>query len=297
MRLVTVVVAALLAAGCAGTRTPRSLPSLCETERTGPGEPDAAEWIRLILRGVDPETRRVTSPAIDCSGAQVRWEGPALACQDGTLARTALPDRPLAVEDVVTGPAGPGLRLVWIVTGRYASGEAVGPVALVDEGGRTLRVVALGALRAYPRAARLRLEQLGRQTVMVAEGESCGAQDQASCLRAARLLPLSGARLVPTPVTRAEGGCLAPAWLELARREVRRTEGRWEQVELGSQLIFSPAGLEIEELVAVGELPSREAVRPSRLLHRAQGTRTVRWQDGRLVGDGEPLWLKLAGRP
>jgi hypothetical protein len=290
--------AAILATGCARVQDPLDLPALCEQERGGArGDPGAAAWVRLLLRGVDPETRRVTSPALDCTGGQVRWEGPALTCEDGVLARTALPERALTADDVIAAPAGRDLRLVWIVTGRFASGEALGPVALVEEGAVTLRVLAVGALRAFPKEVRLRLERLGPQTVLVAEGASCSGEEPTTCLRAARVLPLVGARFVATPVSREEGGCLSPGWFELARQEVRRVEGRWERVELGAQLVFGAAGLEIEELVTVGELASRQAPRPTRVLHRAQGTRVVRWQQGRLLSGGEPLWARLTSRP
>jgi len=288
--------AGMMVAGCARVPEPELVAGQCVMERQGTAErPDVAGWIALLLRGVDPVTRRVTTPALDCTGAQVRWEGPALACDDSALARTALPERPLVPEDVITSPARERETLVWIVTSRFASGEAVGPVALVDARGGVYRAVALGVLRAFPRKARLRLEQLGTQWVLVAEGELCAGADGSSCLQAARLMPLRQGRFESQPLQGADGACVSPAWFETARQETRRAEGRWERLELRASLVFGPAGLEIEESVAVTEVADRNAAQGSRLLRRAQATRTVHWDGGRLRASDGPLWSRVAG--
>ncbi len=292
------LVAALAAGGlgCAGAPpAPEPLPSLCELDRVGAaGSPDASTWIALLLRGFDAESRRVTVPALDCAGAQVRWSGPALACDDGALSRTMLPERPLSPYDVVESSAPNGATLVWIPTAHFASGDALGPVALVEPAGQRLRVVALGALRAYPRHARMRLEALGQTRVLVAEGERCASSDPATCTRAARLVPLRGQRFVPEPLQGEEGGCLSPAWFELARRDRERRDSRWQERELGASLVFDAAGLTVEEQIVVHDLGANPGAGPRPVLHRAQSTRKVRWSGGRLVGSGTPLWKQMS---
>jgi hypothetical protein len=148
-----VLAASFLAAGCAASLPPLSqLPAVCESPwRSGAAPPSPEEMTLLLLRGYDPATRTVTRPALDCTGAQVRWESPALACADSTLAQTPLSERPLGAEDVIISPVGEGHSLLWIPTTRYAAGDAAGPVGLVRDGEHRLEVVALGVLRAYPR--------------------------------------------------------------------------------------------------------------------------------------------------
>jgi hypothetical protein len=232
-------------------------------------------------------------PALDCTGAQVRWNGPALACEDGPGARTTLPDRPLASADVLTTPISPTRTLVWIPTIRFASGDALGPVALVESAGFRLRVLALGPLRAYPQHARLRLEALGEKKVLVAGGELCPSAEPASCVRAARVVPLRGDRFVPEPFLGTDGKCLSPAWLDLARQEERHGETRRERLELGASLSFDSAGLTVEEQVVIQDPGASPGGAPARTVHRAQSTRTVRWVADRLVVSGTPLWSRM----
>lgn len=269
-------------------------PALCSLERpSGAPRPDAATWFALILRGYDPATGRVTSPPLDCTGAQVRWDGPALRCEDGRAATTALPDRPLGPADVVATSVSADSTLVWIPTTRYASGDAAGPVALVIAVGRELRVVALGPLRAYRDQARLRLEPLGATKVLVAEGDSCAMGGHDKCVRASRVVPLRGDRFTPTPLVGEDGRCLSPAWFDVARRARLRTRRGWERVELSGSMSFSGVRLTVEEQAVVHDLGRGDERVAERVIERAQSAREVRWERDRLVGTGTPLWWRV----
>jgi hypothetical protein len=284
---------ALALTGCAGSQSPPARPAICEAQRSGDGDLDASAWIALVLRGYDPTTHRATTPALDCTGAQVRWDSPALACEDGALARTALPERPLMKEDVIVSPAGPGAQLVWIVTSRFSSGDGLGPVAWVQSDRDRVAVVAVGALRANPTRARLRLETLGEKTVLVAEGDACAGRDPSTCVHSARVVPLEGDRFVAAPLQGEEGQCLSPAWFDLTRREQRRRSGRWERSELSASLLFDGRGLTVDEQFVVHDLGSAPDSGVDRVLHRAQGTRTVRWEKDHLVATGRSPWAEV----
>jgi hypothetical protein len=242
----------------------------------------------------------VTSPPIDCTGAQVRWDTQALQCDDEKAASTLLSERRLENADVVVTPVSKDTSLVWIATSHYASGDASGPVALVTTAGRQLRVTAMGALRTYPERARLRLETLGATTVLVGDGERCRT-DGLGCVRSSRIVPLRGARFEPMPLEGEDGRCLAPAWFDVARRERRKTRAGWEQLEFTAALSFSPSslgGLVVEERVIVQDASSGETKGTARVLQRAESTRQVRWDGGRLVGTGAPLWSRItSGHP
>lgn len=302
MREVSWLVAAAITLGaCASAPPPPPPPpplppALCVLDRRGGAdEPDASTWVALLLRGYDPATRRLTSPALDCTGTQVRWEGPALSCDDGALARTALPDRPLEPRDVHAVPVAAGTTLLWIATTHFASGDAVGPVALVTTSPSQLRVVTLGVLRAYPLRVRLRLEDLGSRAVLVADGDLCAPGEAASCARASRVVPVRGDRFAPAPLVGPDGQCLSPAWFETTRTQQRRAALGWERVDLAATLVFGPRELTVEEQVVVHDLGASQGGEALRVLQRAQATRHVSWSGERLVASGGSLWARMTG--
>ncbi|HET8542778.1 MAG TPA: hypothetical protein VFL83_23085 [Anaeromyxobacter sp.] len=285
---------AVLAAGCAGPH-PWSRTALCEMDRAGGGaEPGASDWARLLLRGWDAETGRATSPAVDCTGTQVRWEGPALACDDGSTARAVLPDRPLGPEDLVVTPLEGRTRLVWIVTNRYASGDGLGPAAVVEVYDQRLVVRAIGAIRANVVRARLRLEPLAATEALVAEGERCGSADPASCERAVRVVPLVRDRFLPTRVETPEGGCASPAWFWLGREESEKLPSGWRRrTRLDGAITFGPPGFAVDEQVAVHDLDPRQPNAPPRPFRKAESRLEVTATGGRLVTTGSPLWHRV----
>ncbi|HTT70129.1 MAG TPA: hypothetical protein VMG32_02815 [Anaeromyxobacteraceae bacterium] len=293
---VSLFAAALFAGGCASAPPPPPRPAVCELDRgAAAAPPDGQAFIALILRGIDPVTRRATSPALDCAGAQVRWDVPAISCDDGAVARTLMPDRAVSSDDVLTTATPSGDTLVWIPTARYTSGDALGPVALVEVTPTKLRVLALGPLRTFPSRARLHLEHLGEHEVLVAEGEYCTRPDPASCTRSARLVPLRGNRFVPEPLLHEDGTCASGASIDLSRRQTRQVEGRFERTELSATLSFEPSALSVEEQVVVADVGDQPNGTAQRVLHRAQSSRTIRWANAHLVVTGFPLWSRMVG--
>lgn len=282
-------------AGCAGAQHPWSSQHLCDLEKDWKAEVKEHEtWLALVLRGYDPGTRKVTNPAVDCTSAQVRWEGPAAACFDNTLHRTMLPDRPLSEKDVVVSPIGEDLQLVWIATNRFASGDAMGPVAAVETRSRRLVVRALGVLRGYTERAKLRVEKLGDTEMLVAEGEHCASADPASCQRAARVMPFKGQRFVAEPIFSEVGACVSPAWFDLSREERESLESGWKRrYQLTATLAFEPGGIKVDEQLVVHDLDPKQPQAPPRIYRRAQGERMVRLVDGKLVVTGQSLWNKV----
>jgi hypothetical protein len=290
MRRMALLAALAVTLGCAASRpAPTQVPALCVQDRTaGADTDDFRRWTTLVLRGVDPTTQRATSPALDCTGTQVRWEGPALACEDGLLARTAIPERAIAASDVIVAPISSDRTLVWIVTSRFASGEALGPVALVETTSRQLRVVALGPLRAYPLRARLHLETLGDREVLVAEGDSCVSAGAETCSRAVRLVPIRAGRFVSQPLVGEDRRCVSPAWFDVLRRDVRPAGTGWERVDLAATLTFEGEVLLLDEQVVVNETDG-PAGATLRVLRRAQAQRVVRWTGDILTVSAPPL--------
>jgi hypothetical protein len=274
---------------------PWSDTALCAVDRPAESpEPREDAWLGLVLSGWDPATRRATTPAVDCTGAQVRWDGPALRCNDGSTALAALPDRPLVAGDVVVASFGDRYRLVWIVTTRFASGDGLGPVAVVEVMPRRLVVRAMGHLRASLVRPRLRLERLGEREVLVAEGEVCAGADPAGCTRSARLLPLDGDWYVAAPVTSPEGACVSPALFDLGREEITALPSGWRRrFRLDATLAFLPEGLRVKEAVAVTDFDPRHPNAPVRPYRRADADTEVRYERRRFVTGGASLWARM----
>jgi hypothetical protein len=291
--------AVALSACASAPRAAWSEQRLCWIERPAEPAPSAELWLAFLLRGFDPRTRLATAPPIDCVGNQVTWDAPGLACVDNSLARTLLPGRPLADEDVSVSQVAGGASLVWVMTNRYASGEALGPVALVTTRKHETVVNALGVLRAFAVRPRLRLEKLGGVELLVAEGESCGTAGGAAgtCDRAMRIMSLRGDRFVPEQILSDRGVCDSPGFLWLQREESERLESGWRRRhELTSAVEFRPESIAVQELLVVRDSDPRHPTTPGRVFRRAEDQLSIAWQNGRLATSGSSLWTRMRER-
>jgi hypothetical protein len=281
--------------GCVTPQHPWSDQELCVVRMPAGASRDRYEtWIDLLVSGYDRRTRRTTEPAVDCSGTQVKWEAPALACSDNATTRTLLPDRPLTENDVIVQQFGPDIRLVWVVTNHYSSGDGLGPVAVVEVASRHLIVRAIGSLRANTQRVKLRLEKLGTTEVIVAEGDQCATKDPASCIRAARILPFKGGRFAPERIVNESGACLQPAWFYLLREETSRLETGWHRIfRLTATLGFDADVLAVQEELTVHDRDPKAPPSNAQLLRKAQSGQTVEYRQGQLVSDQQSLWTKM----
>lgn len=286
----------VVVAGCAAGEHPWTGTTLCSADRPeGEPEPKETTWLSFLLSGWDPGSRRATRPAVDCTGAQVRWDGPALRCTDGSTALASLPDRPLGAEDVVVARVGEAYRIVWIVTNRFASGDGLGPVAVVEVRPRRLVVRAIGHLRASLVRPKLRLEKVGEREVLVAEGEVCGGVDPSSCARSARVMPLDRERYVAASVVSGQGECVSPALFDLGREEDVSLPTGWKRrYRLDATLGFSPAGVRVREAVVVSDFDPRHPATPARPYRRAEADLDLRFENGRFVAGTPSLWARMA---
>lgn len=289
------IVALLLAAGCAAREHSWSETSLCTLERPAENAPIAPDtWLGLLLRGWDPATRRATSPAVDCTGAQVRWDAPAQLCSDAGAALQLVADRPIGPDDVVVSQLGERLRLVWVVTNRFANGDGLGPAAVVEVWPYRLVVRALGHLRMNAVRPRLRLEKIGTTELLVAEGETCASADPASCHRDVRIMPLVGERYVPTTVVDAGGACVSPALFHLGREELEPLSSGWRRrYRLDATVSFGLTSATLHEQVVVNDFDPRHPNTPPRPYRRAESDAELRFDGTRFTSGGASLWKRM----
>jgi hypothetical protein len=269
--------------------------AVCRLPRTAPGLPDAPrpeQWFRFhVDRGLDGGTA-------DCSGASVRWREPA-GCQEPPEPTALLPARAFREDDLVESRLTPSTRLVWAVTDHYANGEGLGPVALVRESATGFDVLAVGSLRARPQRAHLRLETVEAQTYLVAEGESCEAEQAPStCTRSVVLLRQVEDRFVPVTLVDSRGACVSPGRFDLALRAESALPNGWRRrFELSAVLEFRRDQIVTQEQVIVSDSDPRKADVPPTLVRRADAERVIRGVRGRLVVDDVSLWARVRSSP
>jgi hypothetical protein len=259
--------------------------------------PTPDDWFALLLHGFDRQQGVAPSPSMDCSGVPVVWQEPQVEeCREpGPEAKPLPPPSRLTDEDLVLETVRADLRLVWVVARRFSNGEGLGPVGLVERTPQGFVVRALGSLRAYPRQSRLRLEQAGDVTVLVAEGEVCTDEASPSCRRMARVLPLRQGRFFAEPVANnSDGSCLGPAWFPLSREQVLTLpNGLHRKVEFTSTLSVKAEGIVLDEQVVMSNLDPQQPSMPPMRYSRSQAQRVLAVKDTRLVATEPSLWVRL----
>ena len=282
--------AALLACKARETSEPQLplCPPLQIAAPTGE-QPKPAIWLSLLLPDYDPETRRAPLPMRTCADQPIA--APVDPCSASTTSPTPAPTpapTPIATLDdhaLVFADAGDGFLLLWAKTHRTSSGDALGPVALVEHSPNILAVRALGMLEAPPNGTVLSLLTAGDLRYLVAEGERCPDDPPTACLREARVLPLDGPAFVPSAYYDAHDRCLESPRIPLFHRTP--TPGLADRSVVDRRLIAVDAtGLVFQE-----EL---EFFAGDQLLRRSAETRRVDYIDGRLVVDAPSLWSRLA---
>ncbi len=289
-------VALSLLAGCASVPKP----AMCFAE-AGPNArsfPTPDTWFALMLHGYDKDTGAAPRPAVDCAGAPVWWQDPAAdeCVEAGPDSLPLPPPEKLTEEDLVLETLQASQRLVWVITRRFTNGEALGPVGLVETAEEGFRVQALGSLRAMPKNAKLRLERVEGQSVLVAEGDACvTTHGEEVCRRHARIMPLRGNRFFTESVSDTKSrACLGAAWFPLSRElTFELPNGLRRKFELTSTLSFGEEGISVQEQVQVSDSDPKQPDVAPRLYRRAQDVRTLELADNALVGNKASLWSRM----
>ena len=304
--LVGIALVAWATTACAARRNTQTGPVPCTmSTNVGASLPiaerslPASQWFSLLLYGYLP-TGAITRPATDCSGRRTDW--PADRCLVWPEPTDPLPSQSVTAADLVVENLGGPWRLIWAMTERFADGQAQGPVALAQFEDQGVRVSSLGVLRAHPTRAKLGLKNFAGGTLLVAEGESCAVhQDQSTCSRTARLVPLVGNRFAPVDLSDTAGKCAGSTLLLLkGQGTIGKGSGR-KDFQFESAMTCTAEGLAVHEQLAVEE-PARDGTSGT-FLRRVQSERRIDLHASALLATAPSLldrWIgaqKMGDRP
>ena len=199
---------------------------------------------------------------------------------------------------------------VWVVTHRFADGDGFGPVALTERGPEGVAVRAIGTLRMPLERARLRLRESDGHEFVVADGERCPPEDEdggdgdpdvadgdhpdeeePTCIRYARILPVLGDQLVTSEVRNRGGECLGPNQVWLSRERTVGLENGWERTfRLAASMEFRGGAIIVHEQVTAEDSDPRDPGRPARLFRTTDSDRVITVTRGGMRSSGLPLF-------
>ncbi len=265
-----------------------------EADEVASGAVPADIWFLIMLRNFDRNTMQVRRPVQDCSGRAVQPPPEsANACVLGDDPPAALPERPLTEDDLLIAPTEDGRQIVWVKTGEYENGEAVGPVGLTEWTSKGVAVRAIGTLRAQADRAAIRLEPMGKDQVLVVESRRCDPDDPKSCARMVRLLPLEGDMFRDKPLVAADGSCLGAAEVVLFEEQsVTMGNGIERSFEVARSVDFDEGAVVINEQVTIKDKDPTQPDLPAKLFRRANVERALSLAEQGLSTEGG-LWEQM----
>jgi hypothetical protein len=246
-----------------------------EESRTGELPPEV--WFSVMLRNFNRKTGQAAQPMKDCSGKPVEPPPQESAClQKDAAPSQALPDRPLVPDDLVVVPTDDGRTLVWIKARGYDNGDAIGPIAIAEWTKRGIAVRAIGGLRAHANRARLRLEPMGADRVLVVESDLCEPDDPKKCERLMRLVPMVAERFDERPLLSRDGSCLGPAVFPLhAEQEITLPTGVKRKFEVTRVVDFTDGDVVLSETVVIKDTDPKQPDEPPTVFRNANVQRPL----------------------
>ena len=291
--LVSPSLAALLLAALPACRTAGTMP-VCPATLVGSDralEADTrmlppAQWLSLLVRGVDRSTMLPPEDPHECSGLPVglEWPDEHSAAIDPRSTAKPLPPRPLTDADMTFGEGPDGQILIWARITYFDDGTALGPVALARWVERGVEIRGIGTLWAPQRRARLRVEPLGEDAqLLVADGERCTGDDLSSCTHEIYLLPLVNQRFMQADLV-VDDAPVGPARVvTVERRETPLPDGWVRRSDVQRRLRLSGDSTVISEVVRIRACDPKNKPELCQDEFRAEENRPLAWKDGRFT--------------
>ncbi len=268
-------------------------------------------WFSILLNGFDRERMTPDEDPMDCTRTSaLRPTFPAPSGEDteedepGTVAGCPvgadieagrLPTRPLTEDDLVINEGPDGATLVWVQATHYDSGEATGPVALVEWNKKGLAVRALGTLRAHVKKARMRIEVSGGQRLLVVESDNCSFDDK-RCQRIMKLLPIVNDRFSTVPLKLSPddgGGCLGEAAFPMYEAYSSDLPDGWvRKFEIVRSVSFDGDYPLVAEQINIRDKDPAQPEAPPQDFREASNDRTLIYQD-RYFETRSSVWTEM----
>lgn len=210
-------------------------------------------WFALLLENYNRKTGLVKTPLKDCSHKLVEPELPPedAACLAGKDAGKPLPEQPLVEDDLLIAPLEDGKSLIWVKARKFDDGEALGPIAITEWTKKGVAVRSIGAMRAHANRARMRIEAMGKDRVLVVESDVCKPDDPKKCERVMRLVPLRDNRFVQRAMVLEDGSCIGPAEFALFSEQEFASGTKVRRFELTRTVDFTEGNVVMSESVVI----------------------------------------------
>lgn len=249
-----------------------------EAEESQQGQLPPEIWFQFLLRNYNRKTGLVTAPVKDCSGKLVEPTRPPeiAACLAPAETGKPLPERALVPDDLIITPIEGDRQLVWVKARYFDDGDAIGPVAITEWTKRGIAVRSIGALRAHANRARMRIESMGADKVLVVESDVCDPENPKQCDRVMRLVPAVGEHFEERAMVLDDGSCVGAAEFELhASTEVRQANGQIRSLELTRTVDFTDGNVVMNEAVVIKDKDPSKPDEPAKVYRNASVQRPM----------------------
>lgn len=249
-----------------------------EAEESQQGELPPEIWFQFLLRNYNRKTGLVAAPVKDCSGKLVEAPRPpeTSACLAAADTGRPLPERALTPDDLLITPIDGGRQLVWVKARYFDDGDALGPVAITEWTKRGIAVRSIGALRAHANRARMRIESIGADKVLVVESDVCDPENPKKCDRVMRLLPAVGEHFEERALVLDDGSCVGAAEFALhGSTEVNQPNGQIRSLELTRTVDFTDGNVVMNEAVVIKDRDPSKPDEPAKVYRNANVQRPM----------------------
>ena len=249
-------------------------------------------WLRVASPSVNPQTMtRDGDLRSACGQAHARLQDDTtFDCPGFDVSAERVANDVIQESDLVISEAGEGRVLLWAATDELVGGEAEGAAAMALWGEKGLEIHAVGALRGYRQAARMRLHSIGEVPVLLLESDRCTSVG--TCTRIAQVVPIVNKRLREIPVWEAARGCIGRAQFALTKKTERPIgAGRARRFALTRTIeLVEGGGVVITDLVNMEDYELANPDAPPRPFRKIDSRRPLQLGQGRFEFYDEDLW-------
>lgn len=290
--LVGLIAGASMGAACRPKA--RANPPLCAFKA---GDEEAAsqslkpeQWLPIVSPSIDRTALTRNGPLRDACGRVFELPADPWPACPGTAPATVprVADR-IEISDLIVGQVGEGRLLLWAATEELATGDVMGPAALVFWTDRGLEVHATGILRGLRKEARIRLHKTSGKPVVILESQKCTTDDD--CTAVTKFFPIVKRRFMDFPIKGPDGECGGEASFVLSRKTEEPRPGKLtRRFELQRTVELAEDGIYLVDLVTGDEYNPKDPVGTVKPFRRITARRKLELAEDHFVVRDRDLW-------